>query len=124
MKVTNSVAMFWNHYSMRFGIGNGWDFEEDYKTFVGRNEKLYKEAVSLHLTTSNLDVSEWDIAQMGFGDVTTGGEAIMAAYLSHVNDTCSCEDHGVLEDNAVVYSSMHSGSSDYLYARDVREFFS
>lgn len=124
MKVHSSLAAFWDHYSMRFGISLGWDFEQPYKEFVEQHEKEFAEANAMTITHEEYgcEVSELDIAKLGFGEVTPNALNILKMYKRHADGTCSCG-HGELADDAVVLQSMHSGSSDMLFIKDIRQFF-
>lgn len=114
MKLTSSVKAFFHHYSLQFGIKTGWDFEQDYADFVNENLEEFKDSVCLTLTTIDLDVTEYDIAMLALGVVTETGEVLLGALLNIAKD---------YTDSIVLLSSMHSGSSDYLYVKDIRDLF-
>lgn len=113
-----SLNSFWLHYAMEYAIAEtGYDLKGDLLAYAYTNPDEFKE-VSLTIVgeESNVDVTEMDILKLGYGDVTENALALLTKYHDNLIE------HSV-DPNEVINQSMHSGSSDYLYARDIYEFF-
>lgn len=113
-----SLNSFWLHYAMEYAIAEtGYNLDGDLLAYAYCNPDEFKD-VSLTIVgeESNVYVTEMDILKLAYGDVNEKALALLTKY--HEN----LVKHSV-DPNETINSSMHSGSSDYLYARDIYEFF-
>lgn len=119
MQINSKVSGFFFHVASEFAIANGWDFEQDLNDFYTENtelaEKLTK-SMYLELSNHKASISEWDCFQASKGVATESFQEFWNTYAKGLFHDAP--------DNAVVLQSMHSGSSDYLYVKDVKELVS
>lgn len=103
---------FFDHYSSQFGLTLGWIFEGTYDEFVSKNERIYKSTTCLVI--KNLyHVTEWDIYQLSKGVICSDNALHFVRYLDTKSNTDSIQP---------ILVSCHSGSSDYLTPKKVKEF--
>jgi hypothetical protein len=102
---------FWWHVASEFALMNGWDMEQDYCEWAEANMQLLHD--NKCYSCAGNDVTEYDIAQAGQGKATVAFDMWLRAYHVGLKPTAP--------DNACVLMSMHSGSSDYMFVKDVKE---
>lgn len=111
MKIGNTF--FFQHCSAEFLLSRGWDFS---KTPVEDWVEEHKATLEAHVCFSladNTSVTEYDIAMAGQGHAT---EAFIKFWT-----TFAAGMYPEAKDEYTVLQSMHSGSSAYLTAKDIRE---
>lgn len=119
MQITSKVSCFFFHVASEFAIANGWDFEKDLTEFYTENTELVEKLTNsmyLELSKANVTLTEWDCFQASKGIATESFQEFWNTYAKGLFHDAP--------DNAVVIQSMHSGSSDYLYVKDVKELVS
>lgn len=104
-----SVSSFFNHYSLEFGIRQGWDFEEDYSTFVERNKEIYA-------SNEAMKIKEQSFSELDIFNASRDIKGLVPALYSVLSKIA--EEHKDTPD-ACILQSMHSGSSDYLFVKDL-----
>lgn len=108
MKITKN-HFFW-HLASENAIRIGWDFDSNIDVaYIGKPEELLKE---VYKTASGLVITEGDVLEASKGNVTPAFEAFFTQV--HTNTS-----H--LDPDDVILCSMHSGSSEYLYVKDITE---
>jgi hypothetical protein len=108
MKVTNNH--FFYHLAAENAIRLGWDFDSDMAVaYIGKPEELEKPVLVL---ASGDSLTEGDVLEASKGIVTPNLEVFFCKLHDDVSH---------LDSDKVVLSSMHSGSSDYLYVKDIIE---
>ena len=105
-------GFFWHLFS-ETAIRNGWDFEEDFNVFVSKMSDETLDAVAF--TAYENDITERDIYEASNGVAT---DSFIKFYKTIYE---KCKDNK--ETHQCVQSSMHSGSSDYLFVSDLKEMF-
>lgn len=109
MKIKTSF--FWHMFSETV-IRNGWDFEEDFDIFVLKMKDEVLDSVAF--TAYGNDLTERDIYAACKGIATEG----FTKFYKTIYDHCKND-----SDHKCVQSSMHSGSSDYLFVSDLEQMF-
>lgn len=109
MKIKTSF--FWHLFS-ETAIRNGWDFEEDFDIFVLKMKDEVLDSVAF--TAYGNDLTERDIYTACKGIATEG----FTKFYKTICDHCKND-----SDHKCVQSSMHSGSSDYLFVSDLEQMF-
>lgn len=111
------MKAFFSHYSMGFGLQQGWDMEQDYSEFAEAHKAKYTESEALTVqnkeTGETFSVTEWDIFQLSQGVVENRAFVDSLVHLSQ-----ELSENGK---NAGILSSSHSGSSDLLTPKKVLE---
>lgn len=113
-----SMNSFWLHYAMQYAIAEtGYNLEGDLLAYAYNNPDEFK-SVALTVITPDgeVDVTEMDILKLGYGDVTDKALVLLKKYHENLIK------HAV-DENEIINQSMHSGSSDYLYAKDIYNYF-
>ncbi len=110
MKIKTSF--FWHLFS-ETAIRNGWDFEEDFDNFVLKMKDEVLDSVAF--TAYGNDLTERDIYSASKGVMTEG----FIKFYKTIYDNCKTNK----ESHQCVQSSMHSGSSDYLFVSDLEQMF-
>lgn len=107
MQLSNKIQGYFGHVTIEFAISKGWDFEQDLAEF-------YKD-IDLNVPYMGLStgqgITEADVFKASQGEITPS----FAEFWLGITLKDNAPDEGV------VMQSMHSGSSDYLYVRDVKE---
>lgn len=102
---------------MEFALSQGWDLTESIDDFVASQESVYKSTMCFTVQQDpEVVVSEYDVYLAGKGEITENMQVLLAEYLKNL------QKHKVYPD-AVLNVSNHSGGSDYLFARDIYEYF-
>lgn len=103
------MKSFFHHYSLQFGIYNGFDLRDAYFSFVLDNKELYKSKVAFDIDIRNavITLTEWDVFQLSLGNATLEG----TKFLDWAFEDCKFAKDPMT--NPLMVSS-HSGSSDYL----------
>ncbi len=113
MVLTSKITGFMFHYSLQYLLSIGFDIcDGDHEEFVAQNPDKMA-AVTFTLKSTGVDVTELDIYKASQGEATEAMQSLIKQW-----DLMIKED---TDDLATVLVSMHSGSSDYLYAKDIRE---
>lgn len=108
MKITNNH--FFYHLAAENAIRLGWDYDSDIDVaYIGKPEELDKPVLE-HASGDIL--TERDVLEASKGNVTPSFEAFFTKVYNGVSH---------LDSDMAVLSSMHSGSSDYLYVKDIVE---
>lgn len=118
MQININVRSFFFHVASEFAIGQGWDFVQDLTDFYKDNPNLaakLNESIYVQIQDS-VSLSEWDVLQASNSVATEGFQQFWLEFAKGLYSTAP--------DNAVILQSMHSGSSDYLYVKDIRELVS
>lgn len=110
MKIKTSF--FWHLFS-ETAIRNGWDFEEDFDIFVLKMKDEVLDSVAF--TAYGNDLTERDIYAACKGIAT---DSFIKFYRTIYNNCKTAK-----ESHQCVQSSMHSGSSDYLFVSDLEQMF-
>lgn len=106
MKLSINVQAFFSHVSMQFALMKGWDMEQDLAEFY-KGVDLDEPYASLN---TGQTITEGDIFEASRGVVTP-------SFAEFWNGITLKED---APDDGVFMQSMHSGSSDMLFVKDVR----
>ncbi|EJO9850561.1 hypothetical protein NVD72_004787 [Salmonella enterica] len=107
MQLSSKVQGYFGHVTMEFAISKGWDFEQDLAEFY---KDIDLNVPYMGLSTGQ-EITEGDVFKASQGEVTPSFAAFWLG-LTLKEDA---------PDDGVFMQSMHSGSSDYLYVKDVRE---
>ena len=107
MQLSSKIQGYFGHVTMQFALMHGWDLEEELADFY---EKVDLNVPFAELGTGEV-LLEADIFKASQGDVTPG----FAKFWLGITLKDGAPDDGV------VMQSMHSGSSDYLFVKDVKE---
>ncbi len=101
---------FFYHVACESAIANHWDYEQDLFTWAIHGGRTYLENPVWSL--GEITVNETDILQATQGNITP----TLRLFFSVVVDNLVGN-----PDDTVVMQSMHSGSSEYLYLKDLKE---
>lgn len=103
------MQAFFLHYSTKFGIAFGLDMEQDYEEFVEKNKETYEQHECLTYEEEEISVSEWDIFLLAQNKLPLNEAA--KGFKNYLIERAN-----LYKDKpwAIIMSSMHSGSSDYL----------
>lgn len=107
MQLSSKIKGYFGHVTMEFAISKGWDFEQDLAEFY-KDIDLNVQYMGL---STGQEITEADVFKASQGEITPS----FAEFWLGVTLKDNAPDEGV------VMQSMHSGSSDYLYVRDVKE---
>ncbi|EJT0117306.1 hypothetical protein NVX19_003571 [Salmonella enterica] len=107
MQLSGKIQGFFGHVTMQFALMKGWDMEQELDEFY-KTVDLTEEYASL---STGETITEGDIFAASCGEVTPS----FAAFWNGITLKEDAPDDGVF------MQSMHSGSSDYLFVKDVRE---
>lgn len=107
MQLSSKIQGYFGHVTMEFAISKGWDFEQDLAEFY---KDIDLNVPYMGLSTGQ-EITEADVFKASQGEVTPS----FAEFWLGITLKDNAPDEGV------VMQSMHSGSSDYLYVRDVKE---
>ncbi|QIN99353.1 hypothetical protein HWD21_gp143 [Salmonella phage oldekolle] len=107
MQLSNKIQGYFGHVTIEFAISKGWDFEQDLAEFY---KDIDLNVPYMGLSTGQ-EITEADVFKASQGEVTPS----FAAFWLGITLKDTAPDEGVF------MQSMHSGSSDYLYVRDVKE---
>ncbi|QHJ82239.1 MAG: hypothetical protein [Bacteriophage sp.] len=108
MKITNNH--FFYHLAAENAIRLDWDFETELsEVYKDKPEELDKPVLE-HASGDIL--TERDVLEASKGNVTPSFEVFFTKVYNGVSH---------LDSDMAVLSSMHSGSSDYLYVKDIVE---
>lgn len=110
MQLSNKIQGYFGHVTMEFALQHGWDMEKDLSEFYESHKEIDLSSVYLGLSTGQ-ELTEYDVFKASQGEITPS----FAEFWLGITLKDSAPDEGV------VMQSMHSGSSDYLYVRDVKE---
>uniref|UniRef100_A0AAU8GKT0 Uncharacterized protein n=1 Tax=Salmonella phage PMBT22 TaxID=3153513 RepID=A0AAU8GKT0_9CAUD len=106
MQLSSKVQGFFAHATAEFAISKGWDFEQELSEFY-KDIDMNTPYMAL---ASGQEFSEGDLFKASQGEVTPGFAAFWSGF------TIKEE----APDDDVFMQSMHSGSSDMLFVKDVR----
>ena len=107
MQLSSKIQGYFGHVTMEFAISKGWDFEQDLAEFY-KDIDLNVQYMGL---STGQEITEGDVFKASQGEITPS----FAEFWLGITLKDNAPDEGV------VMQSMHSGSSDYLYVRDVKE---
>lgn len=107
---------FFHHTAMETAISNGWDFEQDLVQFYEQHEDKEKILSGTVWEVKGCIVTEEDVLYASKGAITEAMYIMFSTYLKGVYPA-SWE----RSPSPTVLTSMHSGSSDYLFLKDVKE---
>lgn len=107
MQLSNKIQGYFGHVTIEFAISKGWDFEQDLAEFY---KDIDLNVPYMGLSTGQ-ELTEYDVFKASQGEITPS----FAEFWLGITLKDNAPDEGV------VMQSMHSGSSDYLYVRDVKE---
>ena len=110
---------FFTHYSMEFGLTQGWNMVQNLADFAAQNEALYRESTALDAVEDGVTISvtEWDIFQLSAGATEELSETAKA-FKEFLIRAASEEGR---DPSDALMQSMHSGSSDYLTVKKILE---
>ncbi|EJB4242348.1 hypothetical protein MT068_001424 [Salmonella enterica] len=106
MQLSSKVQGFFGHVTMQFALMKGWDMEQELDEFY----KTIDLDVDYAALSTGENVTERDIFKASQGEVTPGFAKFWVA-ITLKEDA---------PDDGVVMQSMHSGSSDMLFVKDVK----
>lgn len=101
------MKAFFFHYSSLFALSNGWDMESDLGEFVEDNIEIFKATNSVRLKP-DIQLTEYDIYVLSTESKETKVSNAAQKRLYEI----ACLEADTPE--AILLTSMHSGSSDYL----------
>jgi hypothetical protein len=112
---------FTSHAALEGAMRNGFDFtsEQQLSDWVTSQSDEFKKSVVWSLGDSSISVTEEDLCLASGGNYTEGFKAFFTQVLANMEK--AKEDGAKITDDSVVLQSMHSGSSDYLFLKDLRE---
>jgi hypothetical protein len=117
MNISSNVKAFFWHVASGYAIRNGWDFETPLREFYAAHpEKEAALADQSYVSLGDIVVSEADVLFAYEGVVTANFEV----FFTNLNNGWKEKD-AKFTGEEVVLQSMHSGSSDYLFVKDVWE---
>lgn len=107
---------FFHHTAMETAIRNGWDFEQNLTEFYNTHERGSAILGGVVWEIKGLQVTESDVLCASCGTITHDLYLMFSEYLKGVKTSA-----WDIEVSPVVLQSMHSGSSDYLFLKDIKE---
>lgn len=113
--MTSRVSSFYHFELAQHALFLGWDMEESMHEFFA---KLPEELPKTYSTLKNDEKSEItisDVLSAISGNFTDAFKTYMSGVLTLVDKYEEPEDK-------TVFCAMHSGGSDYLFVKDIREF--
>lgn len=116
--LSTNIKAFFFHVSCEYLLSKGWDLEEDPFDFIEKVEGglTDKFCTINHPDGSKYHVTEYEIALAGAGIDTLGLRKYMESYGRAIASNSEATP------DKMCGASMHSGSSDYLYVRDVTDY--
>ena len=106
---------FFHHTAMETAISNGWDFKQDLVEFYEQHEDKEKILSRTVWEVKGCIVTEEDVLYASKGAITEAMYIMFSTYLAGVKPSS----WGIVPSPTVLVS-MHSGSSDYLFLKDVK----
>lgn len=117
VELNPQLRSFFFHFSMVPVIRAGWDFEGDALEYFDKYCDASLVAFNVKNDEGHMEpVTEREILLAGAGEDSPGLRKLMRAWERAMAKA------GNIAPNAVLDVSMHSGSSDYLYAGDVTDY--
>lgn len=110
MQLSGKLKRYFHHVTMEFAISKGWDFEQDLAKYYESHKEIDLSSAYLGLSTGQ-ELTEYDVFKASQGEITPS----FAEFWLGITLKDDAPEDGVL------MSSMHSGSSDYLFVKDVKE---
>ncbi|QXV84388.1 hypothetical protein bas34_0092 [Escherichia phage SelmaRatti] len=106
MQLSSKIQGYFGHVTMEFAISKGWDFEQDLAEFY---KDIDLNVPYMGLSTGQ-EITEADVFKASQGEITPSFATFWSGF------TIKEE----APDDDVFMQSMHSGSSDMLFVKDVR----
>ncbi|URC22454.1 hypothetical protein KAMAJI_00230 [Serratia phage vB_SmaM-Kamaji] len=117
VELNSHLRSFFSHFSMVPLIRAGWDFESDELEYFDKHCDANAVAFNVKNNEGHMEpVMERELLLAGAGEDTPGLRKLMLAWERAMAKA------GGIAPSAVLDVSMHSGSSDYLYAGDVTDY--
>lgn len=116
---SNLKAFYW-HKSAEYLLSIGWDMEQDPLEFLDATERT-DIAFTIRAAPEGaepyvVNVAERELVLAATGEDSRGLRELMFSYERAINSKAD------VHDSMTCDVSMHSGSSDYLHVRDVRDY--